>query len=138
MDRRTFIKAAVVAASTPAAAMAPPAMAASLSDLIERHRQAVVVDRAAWDLASDLDDDRAEMNGSGYATAIGAARSASSVTRNLEAQIVAFIPTTLQEAADKARWIIWAYDDDFCYLHEEGHRLLIEALRAIATAVAPA
>lgn len=60
------------------------------------------------------------------------------VVRALEAEIVAFVPASLQEAARKAAWIAWAHDDDYCYLDdtEEGNRVLVEALQAIGRATA--
>jgi len=223
MDRRTFIKGAVVAASTPAAAFAPPALAASLATLIERHRLAIVEDRAAWDAVADVDalldtipgrnmpkvhisnvlswngtervstptyayseeairkpilqhmegqmamagtnevmrekirqgymakleeklaDFRAQEavykqqeDEAGYTAAMEKARAAANVVRALEADIIAFVPQPLQDASTKAAWIVWAYEDDFCYLADtkDGPHVLVTALTAIARAVA--
>ncbi len=134
-----------IVASPPASNFAPPETGASLPDLIERHRLALLSDKAAWNSVADLVDAIENIQGrrkyeddAGYKAAIGLAGQTSDAVKALETEIAAVVPTSLQEAADKARWIVWAYHDDYCYIddHELGNALLVEALRAIGRAVA--
>jgi hypothetical protein len=143
--RRTFMKAVVVAASTPAAAWAPPVVAASLQNVIERHRLAINVDRAAWARVADINEELSRIGHKASrrtqkkaSKAVEQARATGEAVKALEAEIVQFVPATLGEAGEKARWIVWACDDDYCYIDdtEEGIRSVIEALRAIGRAVA--
>lgn len=58
MDRRTFIKTAVAAATAPVAPAAPAHAHANsaLPDLIQRHNTALAADKAAWALLADLEE----------------------------------------------------------------------------------
>lgn len=74
---------------------------------------------------------------SGYTDAVKIARAASLTVIQLEKDIVAFVPSTLAEAVQKAAWCAWAFRNERCYLkdakEEDG---LIAAMDAIARAVA--
>lgn len=73
---------------------------------------------------------------SGYTAAMGKAKAAMAIVRNLEKEIVAYVPASLSEAVQKAAWCAWAAKDDFCYLNDSEHPedALIEALAAIGRA----
>lgn len=75
---------------------------------------------------------------SGYTAALKEAKAATAVVRKLENEIVAYVPISLPEAAQKAAWCAWAAKDDFCYLSdtENPEEALIEALAAIGRALA--
>lgn len=74
---------------------------------------------------------------SGYTAAMDKAKAAMAVVRSLEQEIVAFVPTSLPEAAQKATWCAWAARHDFCYLNDSDNPedVLIEALAAIGRAL---
>ncbi len=74
----------------------------------------------------------------GHTAALEQARRLSEIVRDYEAEIIALVPTSLQEAIDKANWCVWAAADDYCYLSDTGHAeaALIQALAAIGRASA--
>jgi len=90
-----------IVVSIPAAAFAPPAMAVSLPDLIERHSLAIISDQAAWDRVADLVDALTKIKGkyeddAGYTAALSHAGVTSDAVKALEAEIVAFVPASLR------------------------------------------
>jgi len=77
----------------------------------------------------------------GLTAALAEARRLSDEVRGVEAEIVAFIPTTLAEAVEKAAWCAQAYrseDDAYLYDHADGdeNNPLLAALEAIGRALA--
>lgn len=74
----------------------------------------------------------------GYTAALEEARETSDAVKAVEAEIIAYVPSTLEEAASKAAWVAWAYDDDYCYICDDGDgaSALVAALRAIGRATA--
>lgn len=87
---------------------------------------------------SELADQKAERkrieDESGYTAAQEAASASSDAVRAIEAEIVALVPDTLHAAARKAAWLAHAYNDDRCYLYDQGEDGLIAALEAIGRA----
>ena len=72
---------------------------------------------------------------SGYTAALEDAVAISEYVKNIEAEIVAFVPDTLQMAAEKAAWVIEAFsEENGAYLSDRGEDGLIDALKAIARA----
>lgn len=226
MPRRSILKRGLAAALCGAAttAQAMPEVS-TLSVLIQKHKDALAADRAAWEAASDLEDlpamlarprvrvqtstlhlgrddegnqiteerysysekeirtvyDRHDMwkpgglqyssqpwcaarqaahyermdakiaelhaleaecqkieDECGHTAALAEARRLSEIVKGYEADIIAFVPTSLKDAVDKANWCVWAAEDDYCYLYD-GNNLsgvLSEALAAIGRASA--
>jgi hypothetical protein len=72
---------------------------------------------------------------SGFTDAVEIARAASLTVIQLEKDIVAFVPSTLKEAVQKAAWCVWAFRNERCYLKDaEEEDGLIAALDAIGRA----
>lgn len=224
--RRAFL-AGVAVAAIPAsvAATATQTQSSGLTALVEKHKQAVAADRAAWEAMSDFDDMpelqarpmvrvqvgrtlmgkndagedvwklnyvasegairdvfekhdqwapgrmfhgsqqwvadrraahyrlmeekleelraiRAEItrieDGCGYTAALTEARRLSAIVKGIEAEIIAYVPVTFQEAIDKANWCVWASKDDYCYLYDsyELSDVLTDVLASIGRAAA--
>lgn len=74
----------------------------------------------------------------GYTEALTEARRLSSVVKGIEAEIIAYVPATFQEAIDKANWCVWASKDDYCYLYDsyELSEVLTDVLASIGRAAA--
>ena len=72
----------------------------------------------------------------GYTAALTEARRLSDIVKGIEAEIIAYVPTTFQEAIDKANWCVWAAEDDYCYLYDTDNLsgVLADALAAIGRA----
>lgn len=72
----------------------------------------------------------------GYTAALKEANRTMEIVRSLEDEIIAFVPSTLAEAVDKANWCVWAAEDDYCYLYDRGSLsgILSQALAAIGRA----
>jgi hypothetical protein len=74
---------------------------------------------------------------SGYTDALHMARSAFATVMELEKAIVAFVPSSLGEAVQKAAWCAWAYREERSYLKDaDGGDGLLAAMDAIARASA--
>lgn len=84
--------------------------------------------------AQQAEFDRREKE-SGFTDAVEIARAASLTVIQLEKDIVAFVPSTLAEAVQKAAWCAWAFRNERCYLKDaEEEDGLIAAMDAIARA----
>lgn len=68
----------------------------------------------------------------GYTHAEEAAHAASAAVKEIERAIIGYVPQTLEEAAQKAQWLVRAFDSGRGYIDDE--KKLVEALSAIGTA----
>lgn len=217
MERRTFLKGAIVAGATPAA-WAPP-RAEMLSTLLSEYETATRIDRELWGIAADLEDcdavrakpreriqvskrfvgrdaegadrfepiyaysikdieaherysletnmlfvrngdQRARVEGRyaqrvaekadrlnaikaqcqriedecGLTVALMHAKAASARVREIEQTILDLVPTSLEEAARKARWIVAELNDDRTYMNDREDIAQV-ALAAIGKAI---
>lgn len=108
----------------------------SLHDKARAKSDALCEEKLAEFRALQGEYDRRERE-SGFTDAVEIARAASLTVVQLEKDIVAFIPSTLAEAVQKAAWCAWAFRNERCYLKDaEDEDGLIAALDAIARAVA--
>ncbi len=73
-------------------------------------------------------------DGSGLTAVMEIARATAARVKAFEAEIMAFVPTTLSEAIELARWTLWAYDYDYTYVrdHDSSECALLAVLGAIA------
>lgn len=71
---------------------------------------------------------------SGYTAALKAAHASADAVRAIEAEIIAYIPSSFETAARKATWVVDAYRDGNSYLSDDGDEALLSALKAIGEA----
>lgn len=119
MNRRTFIKAAVIAASTPTVtALADTADHVTLSRLIELHTLACEADSAEWGKLFDLDPSGFRANPSPESLAQEArCQDAKAVVERMEAAIFAYQLSTLHEVSTLARWVRSRLNDCRAYFY---------------------
>ncbi|WP_430251274.1 hypothetical protein [Neorhizobium sp. DAR64860/K0K1] len=73
----------------------------------------------------------------GYSAAMERAKACSEAVRSIEGAILALVPTTLDEAAKKARWIIAELDSGRGYLNDrEWADLMLDAMAPLGRAAA--
>lgn len=107
MNRRTFMKAAVIAASTPTVtAFADTADHVTLSYLIELHKMAYEADSAEWEELFDLDPSglRREPTPE-YLNQEQRCQDAKMVVERMEAAIFACQLSTLDDVLTLTRWV---------------------------------
>lgn len=107
MNRRTFIKAAVIASSTPTVtALADTADHVTLSRLIELHTLAYEADSAEWGKLFDLDPSGLRVDPPPeYLTQEARCQDAKTVVERMEAAIFAYQLSTLDDVLTLTRWV---------------------------------
>lgn len=119
MNRRTFIKAAVIAASTPTVtAFADTADNVTLSRLIELHTLAYEADSAEWGKLFDLDPSglRREPTPE-YLNQEQRCQDAKTVVERMEAAIFAYQLSTLDDVLTLTRWVHDRLNDCRAYFY---------------------
>ncbi|MGP4671816.1 hypothetical protein ACSV5N_07610 [Agrobacterium salinitolerans] len=119
MNRRTFIKAAVIAASTPTVtALADTADHVSLSRLIELHTLAYEADSAEWAKLFDLDPAGLRVEPSPeYLAQEHRCQDAKTVVERMEAAIFAYQLSTLDDVLTLTRWVHARLNDCRAYFY---------------------
>ncbi|CUW90108.1 exported hypothetical protein [Agrobacterium fabacearum S56] len=119
MNRRTFIKAAVIAASTPTVtALAAAADHVTLSRLIELHTMAYEADSAEWGKLFDLDPSGLRVAPSPeYLAQEARCQDAKTVVERMEAAIFAYQLSTLDDVLTLTRWVHARLSDCRAYFY---------------------
>ena len=119
MNRRTFIKAAVIAASMPTVtAFADTADHVTLSHLIELHTLAYEADSAEWGKLFDLDPSGFRVDPSPeYLAQEQRCQDAKAVVEHMEAAIFAYQPSTLDDVLTLSRWVHARLSDCRAYFY---------------------
>jgi hypothetical protein len=119
MNRRTFIKAAVIAASTPTVtALADTADHVTLSRLIELHTLAYEADSAEWEKLFDLDPSGFRVDPSPeYIAQEARCQDAKAVVERMEAAIFAYQLSTLADVLTLSRWVHARLSDCRAYFY---------------------
>ncbi len=119
MNRRTFIKAAVIAASTPTVtAFADTADHVTLSHLIELHTLAYEADSAEWGKLFDLDPSGFRANPAPeYLAQEARCQDAKTVVERREAAIFAYQLSTLDDVLTLTRWVHARLNDCRAYFY---------------------
>lgn len=142
MNRRTVLKGGIAVALTAHTAVASgEALPSTLDTLISGHRRMLDIDGAAWERAGDLEASIENHKLPKVQTSTlyrGRDDEGNQIlVPQLEKDIVAFVPSTLAEAVQKAAWCAWAFRNERCYLKDaEEEDGLIAAMDAIARAMA--
>ncbi|UNZ49330.1 hypothetical protein [Agrobacterium tumefaciens] len=121
MNRRTFMKAAVIAAATPTVtALADAADHVTLSHLIELHTLAYEADSAEWGKLFDLDPSglRREPTPE-YLNQEQRCQDAKTVVERMEAAIFAYHLSGFNDVLTLTRWVHERLDDCKCYFYED-------------------
>ncbi|NSZ73002.1 hypothetical protein [Agrobacterium tumefaciens] len=107
MNRRTFMKAAVIAAATPTVtALADTADHVTLSHLIELHTLAYEADSAEWGKLFDLDPSGFRVDPSPeYLAQEARCQDAKTVVERMEAAIFAYQLSTFDDVLTLTRWV---------------------------------
>ncbi len=123
MNRRTFIKAAVIAASTPTlTALADTVDHVTLSRLIELHTLAYEADSAEWEMLYDLDPSGLCLTGEPtdeFLAQKQRCEDAKTVVERMEAAIFAFQLSGFNDVLTLTRWVHERLDDCKCYFYED-------------------
>ncbi len=119
MNRRTFIKAAVIAASTPTVtAFADTADHVTLSHLVDFHRLAYEADSAEWAKLFDLDPTGLRVEPSPeYLAQEQRCQNAKTVVERMEAAIFAYQLSTLDDVLTLTRWVHARLNDCRAYFY---------------------
>lgn len=123
MNRRTFIKAAVIAAATPSVtAFADTADHVTLSHLIELHTLAYEADSAEWELLFDVDPSGLMLVRSPTAEYLAQrerCKDTKTVVERMEAAIFAYQLSGFNDVLTLTRWVHERLDDCKCYFYED-------------------
>ncbi|SDJ18329.1 hypothetical protein SAMN05428983_0530 [Agrobacterium fabrum] len=141
MNRRTFIKAAVVAASTPTVtAFADTADHVTLSHLIEIHTLAYEADSAEWEILYDLDPSGLCLAGEPTDEFLAhkqRCEDAKAVVERTEAAIFAYQLSGFNDVLTLTRWVHERLGDCKCYFYEDEstvHAIFSQIARTTAAA----
>ncbi len=141
MNRCTFIKAAVVAASTPTVtAFADTADHVTLSHLIEIHTLAYEADSAEWEILYDLDQSGLCLAGEPtdeFLAQKQRCEDAKAVVERMEAAIFACQLSGFNDVLTLTRWVHARLDDCKCYFYEDEstvHAIFLQIARTTASA----
>ncbi|QTG12574.1 hypothetical protein G6M86_04640 [Agrobacterium tumefaciens] len=139
MNRRTFIKAAVIAASTPTVtAFADTADHVTLSRLIELHTLAYEADSAEWTMLYDLDPSGFRLEPtSEYLAQEQRCQDAKTAVERMEAAIFAYHLSGFNDVLTLTRWVHERLDDCKCYFYEDEstvHAIFMQIARTTAAA----
>ncbi|MGI8397777.1 hypothetical protein ACRYWZ_15500 [Agrobacterium deltaense] len=141
MNRRTFIKAAVIAASTPTVtAFADTADHVTLSHLIKVHTLAYEADSAEWEKLYDLDPSGLCLAGEPtdeFLVQKQRCEDAKTVVERMEAAIFAWQLSGFNDVLTLTRWVHERLDDCKCYFYEDEstvHAIFLQIARTTATA----
>jgi len=132
MNRRTFMKAAVIAAATPTVtAFADTADHVTLASLIELHTRAYEADSVEWGKLNDVGQEaeaadtlpvsrEAELlHALGYHEQRQRCQDSRAVVRRMEAAIFAYELQSIDDVLLLTRWAQARLSDCRCYFHEE-------------------
>ena len=126
MQRRTFIKGAVIAASTPTVtAFADTADNVTLSHLIELHTLAYEADTVEWRKLADLDEQQTRLATTAttaavwYEEQLRRCMDSKTVVERMETAIFDFQLSSFGEVLMLARWVHERLDDCRCYFYQE-------------------
>lgn len=141
MNRRTFIKAAVIAASTPTVtALADTVDHVTLSRLIELHTLAYEGDSAEWEMLYDLDPSGLCLTGEPtdeFLAQKQRCEDAKTVVERMEAAIFAFQLSGFNDVLTLTRWVHERLDDCKCYFYEDEstvHAIFLQIARTTTAA----
>lgn len=141
MNRRTFIKAAVIAASTPTVtAFADTADRLTLSHLIELHTLAYEADSVEWGTLYDLDPSGLCLAGDPSDEFLAQKKrceDAKIVVERMEAAIFAFRLSSFNDVLTLTRWVHERLDDCKCYFYEDEstvHAIFLQIARTTVAA----
>ncbi|MDH0114051.1 hypothetical protein N7379_06135 [Rhizobium pusense] len=138
MNRRTFIKAAVIAASTPTVtALADTADRLTLARMIDLHTMAYEADSAEWRILFDLDPSgfRVEPTPE-YLAQEQRCQDAKTVVERMEAAIFAYQLSGFNDVLTLTRWVHERLDDCRCYFYDDEatvHAIFSQIARTPAT-----
>jgi hypothetical protein len=121
MNRRSFMKAAVVAASTPTVtAFADTAVHVTLSHLIDFHTLAYEADSAEWAKLFDLDPSclRREPTPE-FLNQEQRCQDTKTVVERMEAAIFAYQLSTFDDVLTLTRWVHERLNDCRCYFYQD-------------------
>ncbi|MCZ7480534.1 hypothetical protein [Rhizobium rhizogenes] len=141
MNRRTFIKAAVLAAATPTVtAFADTADHVTLSHLIELHTLAYEADSAEWEILYDLDPSGLSLAGEPTADFLAQRRrchDTKTVVERMEAAIFVYQLSGFNDVLMLTRWVHERLEDCKCYFYEDEsivHAIFLQIARTTAAA----
>ncbi len=119
MNRRTFIKAAVIAASTPTVtAFADTADHVTLAHLIELHTLAYAADSDEWEKLFDIDPSGLRVDPSPeYLAQEARCQDAKTVVESMEAAIFAYQLLTFDDVLTLTRWVNDRLNDCRAYFY---------------------
>lgn len=135
MNRRTFMKAAIIAAATPTVtAFADTADHATLGHLIENHTLAYEADSAEWAKLFDLDPTGLRVETSPeYLAQEQRCHDTKTVVERMEAAIFAYQLSNFDDVLTLTRWVHDRLDDCRCYFYRDEstvHAIFMQIARA--------
>ena len=132
MDRRTFIKGAIIAAATPTlTAFADTADHVTLASLLDLHARAYEADNVEWEKLYDIDEavdtpgkvpvSRKEelRRALGYHEQRERCEDSRTIVRRMEAAIFAYQLQSIDDVLLLTRWVHTRLGDCRCYFYEE-------------------
>lgn len=134
MNRRTFIRAAVIAAATPTVtAFADTADHITLTHLVELHTLAYEADSAEWEVLYDLDPRGFGLDTPEYIAQKQRCQDTKTVVERIEAAIFAYQLSGFNDVLTLTRWVHERLKDCKCYFYEDEstvHAIFLQIARA--------